>query len=103
MEIKDYLELKIKEEPDLISDISSKSFIRFIPKTDFIQREGNGWTKSKRILLFELRNSDRGLGLYFIIGPGPEEIRKQLYKIVKDDLKLFNAAQSFYWKMVYYL
>lgn len=93
MEIKDYLELKIKEEPDLISDISSKSFIRFIPKElDFIQREGDGWTKSKRILLFELRNSDRGLGLYFIIGPGPEEIRKQLYKIVKDDLKLFNAA-----------
>ena len=93
MEIKDYLELKIKEESDLISDISSKSFIRFIPKElDFIQREGDGWTKSKRILLFELRNSDRGLGLYFIIGPGPEEIRKQLYKIVKDDLKLFNAA-----------
>ena len=37
----------------LVKDHCSKYYIRFIPKTlDFLPKQGEGWTKSKRIFLF---------------------------------------------------
>jgi len=93
MEIKEYLESLIESDNGLICDFSSKSYIRFISKKlDFIPREGEGWTKSKRILLFEIKNYYDGVGLYLIIGPGPDEIRKKLYEIAKNNSKLFNVV-----------
>ena len=41
-------------------------------------KEGEGWTSSGRILLFEVKYSQGRLVL--IIGPGPKETRKRLYK-----------------------
>lgn len=93
MEIKECLIEIIENDSDLILDFSSKSYIRFIAKRlDFIPRKGEGWTKSKRILLFEFKNNPNGVGLYLIIGSGPKEIREKLYKIVQNNLKLFNVA-----------
>jgi len=93
MEINECLIEIIKKDSELIPDYSSKSYIRFITKKmDFIPREGKGWTKSGRILLFELKNNLNGLDLYFIIGPGPKEIREKLCEIAKKNLKLFNVA-----------
>ncbi len=84
----------IKNDPDLILDFSSKSYIRFITKKlDFIPRRGEGWTKSERILLFEFKNNLNGVALYLIIGPGSKEIREKLCKIAKNKLKLFNVAK----------
>ena len=94
MEIQECLIEIIKNDSDLILDFSSKSCIKFIAKKlDFIPREGEGWTKSKRILLFEFKNNPNGVGLYLIIGPGPKEIREKLYEIAQDKLKLFNVAK----------
>jgi hypothetical protein len=77
----------------LTLDSSSKSYIHFIPKNlDFIPHLGEGWTKSKRILLFEIYNSPEQVSLYLIIGPGPQEIRQELYEIAKKNTKLFNNA-----------
>lgn len=94
MEINECLTEVIKNDPDLILDFSSKSYIRFITKKlDFIPRRGEGWTKSERILLFEFKNNLNGVALYLIIGPGPKEIREKLCKIAKNKLKLFNVAK----------
>jgi len=94
MEINECLTEIIKNDPDLILDFSSKSYIRFIAKKlDFIPRKGEGWTKSERILLFEFKNNINGVALYLIIGPGPKEIREKICKIAKNKLKLFNVAK----------
>ena len=94
MEINECLTEIIKNDPDLILDFSSKSYIRFITKKlDFIPRRGEGWTKSERILLFEFKNNLNGVALYLIIGPGSKEIREKLCKIAKNKLKLFNVAK----------
>jgi hypothetical protein len=83
----------IKKDPDLVLDDSSKTYIRFIPKNlDFIPKRGEGWTKSKRILLFELNNNQNGVDLYFLIGPGLQEIREKLYGIAKENSGLFNKS-----------
>jgi hypothetical protein len=93
MEINECLIEIIKNDSELIPDYSSKSFIRFITKKlDFIHREGKGWTKSRRILLFELRNNLNGVDLYLIIGPGKTEIREKLCEISKKSLNLFKLA-----------
>lgn len=93
MEIKECLIEIIENDSDLILDISSKSYIRFIvKKLDFIPRKGGGWTKSKRILLFEFKNNSNGVSLYLIIGPGPKKIREKLCRIAQKNLKLFNVA-----------
>ena len=93
MEINECLTEIIKNDPDLILDFSSKSYIRFITKKlDFIPRRGEGWTKSERISLFEFKNNLNGVALYLIIGPGSKEIREKLCKIAQNDLKLFNIA-----------
>lgn len=94
LEIHDSLMDLIQKDPDLISDDSSKSYVRFIPKSlDFIPKKGDGWTKTKRILLFEFNNNPNGVDLYLIVGPGPQEIREKLYAIAKEKLNLFNKAK----------
>jgi len=94
LEIHDCLVDIIQKDPDLILDDSSKSYIRFIPKNlDFIQKKGDGWTRTNRILLFELNNNSNGVDLYLIIGPGPQDIREKLYAIAKRNLSLFNKSK----------
>ncbi len=105
MEINECLTEIIKNDSDLILDFSSKSYIRFITKKlDFIPRRGKGWTKSERILLFEFKNNLNGIALYLIIGPGPKEIRENLYEIAKKTPKLFNVANrkfTIQWYSIY--
>lgn len=97
----------IGEDPDLILDDSSKSTIRFIAKDmDFIPKVGDGWTKSKRMLLFEIGNKTESANLYLIIGPGPEEIRMKLHEIAREDSTLFPLLENKrnmgkYWSSIY--
>ncbi len=92
-EIYDILVKIIEKDNNLILDDSSKSYIRFIPKSlDFIPKKGEGWTKSKRILLFEFQNYKEGLSLHLIIGPGSKEIREKIYNKVKGKGSLFNKS-----------
>lgn len=93
MEIHDCLVDIIEKDPDLILDNHSKSYIRFISKNlDFIPKKGNGWGKTKRILLFEIDNTPKGLDLYLIIGPGPQDIREKLYNTARKNPNLFNKS-----------
>ena len=90
LENHDFIIDVIRKRSEIILDSESKKFIRFIPKSlDFIKKDGDGWTKSKRILLFEIYNDSNGINLYLIIGPGPKEIRNKIYHISRDN-KLIN-------------
>ena len=81
--IREILENLIKSESRLILDHSSKSYIRFgVNNWDVpLLLEGEGWTRSKRMLLFEFANTPDRLALKFIIGPGPIETRQKLFDL----------------------
>lgn len=90
----------------LLLDDSNKTNIRFTSmKLDqYIPRVGEGWTKSKRILLFEFENRENKLGLKLIIGPGDETTRKKLHNISQINggvLNKSNLSLTAQWRTVY--
>lgn len=92
--IHDYLKAIIEKEVELELDVSSKSYIRFLPR-DWnapLLLEGEGWTKTGRILLFEFRNGPDSLGLHLLVGPGPDETRRKLYDLSKGDNPPLNST-----------
>lgn len=105
-DIRDVLEEIIDANDSLEKDHCSKSQIRFIPKKlDFFPKEGEGWTKTKRIVLFEIINYDKEVNLFLYIGPGNSAIRESIYELVKGN-PLFNktAAQlTKKWAAIYKL
>jgi hypothetical protein len=63
-----------------------------------------GWSKSKRIILFEFSNYNNRLQLLLYIGPGPNDYRQKLLEMFKMDKKLFNIAERTFgkkWHAVY--
>ncbi|MTI65597.1 MAG: hypothetical protein FH753_03255 [Firmicutes bacterium] len=96
LEISEVLIDIIKNDSDLILDDSNKKYIRFLPSDlDFIEHEGEGWTKSKRILLFEFRNRPSSLNLYLMIGPGNQDVRERLYNTArKSDFKFTRENKN---------
>jgi len=91
-DISEYLDLKIAEHKGvLISDSTSKSYIRFTTPVldDSIEKISEGWTASKRILLFEFENFKDRLFVKLLLGPGDQSYRKRL-------LELFRIEPGFY-------
>jgi len=80
-ELRDYLCELIETNPNLVLDHASKTYIHFVPKAWDIPRlrEGKGWTRSGRMLVFEFFNGEDRLRLTLIIGPGPDETRQRLF------------------------
>lgn len=95
LEISKYLKELIREK-GLILDDSNKTAIRFsTEKLDLLfPKIGEGWTSSKRMLLFEFMNKDNKLYLNLIIGPGSQSLREEIYNKAKQDLNLFNKAKK---------
>ena len=74
-------EFTLPEKGRLKKDYSTPTYIRFSPEEwDGLsfQKTSSGWTKSKRILLFEFRNVPESLELNLVIGPGLIETRKDI-------------------------
>lgn len=94
--ITDYLEKK--SNLDVVVDYCSKSYIRFsLKRWDQVdgQMTGDGqWTKSNRVLLFEVVNSLYGITLKLIIGPGLKEFREDLFKAVSSEAKTFKGRSK---------
>jgi len=89
-EIRDYLLNKIGEEKKYIEkDDCVKSYIRFSPvawKDLDIQKEGHGWTSTKKLLLFEFRNTVNGLSLHLVVGPTEnKDIRNQIIESIREN------------------
>lgn len=80
----------------LIPDKSGKTYIRFTSsKIDkLIPHQGDGWTDTKRLLLFELKNTAQSLTLYFIIGPGESTLREKLHSMALSNNNVFPLAKK---------
>jgi len=97
----------IAESPDLVLDHDSKSYPKFrVSNWDSIpaQRTGQGWTRSRRILLFEFQNAPDSLTLRLIIGPGPMNVRQAVYEITSKHPQIFRGGRkklSLKWTTVY--
>lgn len=86
-DVQSILEEIIDENPALVRDHCSRTAIRFIPKSlDFFPKVGKDWTKSKRILLFEIQNYNEKININLIIGPSETHghLRELIYEQVKD-------------------
>lgn len=83
--LREYLEQIIQENSELLLDYCSKTYVRFVHKNwdvPLLQR-GDGWTPTKRMLIFEFRNYADRLSLALVIGPGPQEIRQKLFEMAQ--------------------
>jgi len=93
--IKNILISIIEADNSLIHDQSTKHYVRFIPKKmDFVPKIGDGWTSTKRVVLFEFQNWDTGITIKLFIGPSEEEYREKIYDLVKTQAKLFNESKK---------
>jgi hypothetical protein len=70
----------IQSEERCVPCYTTKSYIRFIPKEwDLpVLNQGEGWTPSGKMLMFEFGNFPNRLRLALVIGPGPLEVRQML-------------------------
>ena len=94
--------------PDLKQDEHSKNNRRFFASSlECIPdiKEGQGWTSSKRIILFEFvyNQSEMSLSLILIIGPGKQETRQRLYYTAEQEGTPLNPARKLAekWNRVY--
>lgn len=103
--IREILERQIREATDLVLDHCSKMYIRFALEEWDIPalREGKGWTRSGRILLFEFANNTDNLKLRLHIGPGPISIRQKVFDMARSHQPLFRTGKSLnqQWNMIF--
>lgn len=94
-EIHDILLELIARREQLLQDQCSKSYVRFLPNNlDFLPRVGEGWTASKRLLLFEFANYNNLLSLKLVLGPGEQTLRNRVHGLISQHPKVFNRAQE---------
>ena len=104
--IHDALQGLISQTSELVLDHSSKGKIRFTTrewKDAPTLLVAEGWTASKRILLFEFHNSPNSLRLKLVIGPGPKETRQRLFDIAHKNKPPFKPEKSLYkyWNTIF--
>jgi hypothetical protein len=92
--MREELETLLGQSEDLVLDDCSKAYIRFTPKRwDVpILREGHGWTKTHRMLLFEFLNLADRVYLKLLIGPGPASTRERIFNMAMGEPTLFKGA-----------
>jgi hypothetical protein len=102
LQIRDIVVELISATPGLTHDVSSKSYIHFLPQRwdeSGALRSGSGWTSSGRLLMFEVANEPGRLSVKLIIGPGPEDTRERLFNMALANQQLFKPAQGMLGKM----
>ena len=93
--IKDYFSRINQVHPTNGFRYATKSYIYFIPtRMGFSCFTGKGQSglQPGRILLFVFLNEPNALKLHLIIGPGPDEIRQKIFKVVSDHEPPFSRA-----------
>lgn len=85
----------IREHPELEQDLTRKDSIKFgVKEWDTpVLLTAEGWTDSRRILLFVFHNERDYLDLVLYVGPGPEETRKKLFEMVASH-EVFAAPRN---------
>lgn len=83
---------------DFVMDHCTKSYIRFTDERwDKIpaQTSGDGqWTKTGRVLLFEVINASEEIAIKLLIGPGDDEFRNSIFSAVEQNSKMFKGRSK---------
>jgi len=75
-------------------DQCSKSYVRWVsPNLSRLPAAGEGWTRTGRMVLFEMESSSEKMILKLILGPGPEDFRVKIHEAVKNQT-VFNKHNS---------
>ena len=85
------------ETPKFVWDHTSKAYIRFaLTEWDDIPvlQLGQGWTRSGRMLMFEIQNTPDSITLRLVIGPGWDEVRKAIYRTTKEFPQVFRGGSK---------
>lgn len=93
LEVSEYL-AEVLSKFNLEIDSTGKTYNRFTTKIldKKIEKLGEGWTKSGRIFLYEIENSNKKLYFRLSIGPGNQDYREILHKFCMENPNLFNVA-----------
>jgi len=110
-DLRAFLESLIADAADrgLVLDHSTKTAIRFAIRTwDRYPglQQGQGWTPTGRVLLFEFNNRADSLTLYLLIGPGPAAVREAVHRLALAHRDVFRYAlrkRTPKWTMIYKL
>lgn len=106
-EIASALEKIVDSNPKVIKDtVGSKMYLRFITKAidELIEKKGEGWVSSHRILLYEFATKNDKIVLKLYIGPGDEAIRRKIFRIAQNDsnkLKAISKELNPKWNQIY--
>ena len=102
--IRRFLEELVVDEPRLVLDDSTKTYVRFTSarwESPFLQ-QGQGWTRSGRMLLFEMENYADAVRMRLAIGPGPLDVRRRLFEFAQTH-PIFSARGALRqkWNTIY--
>ena len=89
--------LVLDTRSELVLDHSTKRNIRFAVKAwdqASHQLDGSGWTKSKRVLLFEFQNFEGSLTLKLYVGPGDQQFRRLAWETAKANKTSFPGCSA---------
>lgn len=80
----------------LVLDQGHKTVTRFAPTAWQLPAllQGQGWTDSHRMLLFEIHNVPSEISVKLYLGPGPAETREQLHRLALAKPSLFVGARK---------
>ena len=94
-EVSQAIQEYISSKPDdLISVSSSKSYIKFVPKSmDVLPLEGNA-SESKQLLTCLLENKGDRVRFRLELGPGPSELRQRVYERAKHYPDIFGNPKT---------
>ncbi len=94
-------------EPQMQPDTHAMPYHRFFAESldDIAElKTGEGWTPSKRIVLFQIEREGAKRQLRLWIGPGPEDIRGRVYGVAQNKgLPFLKSKQTspFYFHWIY--
>ncbi len=93
-DIQSHLIELIEKDENVELDDSNKTYIRFRPKSfDEIEQlnNGEGWTSTKKVLLFEIESRKDSLRLKLVIGPAPSHAtRESIFEAAQSNKKIFK-------------
>ncbi len=96
-EIRELLEGLIESDSEFSLDHSIKSYIRFYhalwTNLDTLN-SGDGWTPSRRILLFEFENRKDRLTFFLTLGPGDPDIRNSIFEFATTRTRHLNPSRD---------
>ena len=89
-----FIQQKFQEYDFIIMDTCGKTRVKFTTDVieSYVDKISEGWTKSKRMVLFEITLYENRLPLGLYIGPGDNAYRNKLYEFFLKNKSFFKHA-----------